>query len=88
MPPAADCCDVTHDVSIDMGYCRHLKISEENGQRAFECRVYGSADFPDLCAQYNCVAWAKAFNSYNDSNVTLLAAQRAADRVHEAKACG
>ncbi len=33
-------------------------------RESYRCTLYGSADYPDLCAQFNCVSWAKANDTY------------------------
>jgi len=75
----ADCCEKRHDARVDTGYCQHLEITEQGGDRRFRCRIYRTKDFPDLCAQYNCVSWAKVNDDYHEQNATLVAAQRALD---------
>lgn len=36
---------------------------------------------PELCAQFNCVSWAKANDSYTEKNALLVRAQQALDRL-------
>lgn len=74
-----DCCDARHDARVDMGYCQHLEITGSEDARGFCCRVHGTDDLPDLCAQYNCVSWAKARGEYDERNGMLCVAQRALD---------
>jgi hypothetical protein len=85
-PPAqgqADCCDKKHDVKVDMGYCRHLEIEERPEGKFYRCRIYGTNDFPDLCAQFNCVSWAKANDTYSERNTLLVRAQQALNRLQK-----
>lgn len=74
----ADCCEKRHDVTLDMGYCKHLDVTE---QERYRCRIYGTPEFPVLCGQYNCVSWAKANNKYTASNATLRRAQETLSRI-------
>src|SRR5690349_14836497 len=55
-----DCCGKVHSVSIDMGPCPHLIEDKVDGRSTFSCELYGTSSFPALCADYNCVSWAKA----------------------------
>lgn len=82
LPPPTeegDCCDKIHDVSVDLGNCLHLEISDQEGHPFYKCRIHGTEDFPELCEQYNCVGWAKARNGYNEDNEMLRQAQAAFD---------
>ncbi len=72
-----DCCEKQHDISLDMGYCKHLAIDSENGETLYRCKVYGTSEFPDLCADFDCVSWAKHGDAHRDSNKTIAAAQTA-----------
>jgi hypothetical protein len=76
-----DCCDKKHDVTIDLGNCRHLEREQNQGREAYRCRIYETNDLPDLCAQFNCVSWAKANDTYNERNALLVRAQQALDRL-------
>jgi hypothetical protein len=80
-PGQRDCCHKKHDVSIDMGYCRHLDREENQGREFYHCRIYGTDGLPELCAQFNCVSWAKANDSYTEKNALLVRAQQALDRL-------
>lgn len=82
----ADCCDKEHDITLDMGYCTHLKQTNDGVGRKFYCKLYGTSEFPKLCSEYNCVAWAKARNSYGESSTVLRAAQVALDAYRAAGA--
>lgn len=74
-----DCCEEQHDITINMGPCKHLKSVEVSTGRRFLCELHGSSRFPRLCAEYNCVSWAKARNNYTNANDLLMAAQKAFD---------
>jgi len=58
-PPAAgqqDCCAGKHNATVDMDYCRHLEINQHLNGNLYICRVYGTEDLPELCAEFNCVS--------------------------------
>jgi hypothetical protein len=78
-PGRNDCCDKQHGVTVDFGDCPHLGVETQDGKSIRRCRVYGSADFPQLCAQFNCVSWAKTKNRYSTRNELLVKAQLAKD---------
>ncbi len=80
-PPAAgkkDCCSDRHDIDIDMGPCRHLRTraAGEAGPR-YSCALHGTPELPELCADFNCVSWAKAFNQFDTENAALRQAVQA-----------
>lgn len=77
----ADCCEKKHDVTLDMDYCKHLEIREHAEGITYRCRIYKTGRYPQLCAQYNCVSWAKANDAYNSKNSLLMNAQKALDRL-------
>jgi hypothetical protein len=77
----ADCCDKKHDVTVDMGYCKHLHVEDKSWGTVFRCRIYGTSDLPELCAQFNCVSWAKANDNYSEGNSLLVSAQQALNRL-------
>jgi hypothetical protein len=79
-PGEDDCCGDRHDIKLDMGHCRHLEHRTEQGETTYRCRLYGTSDFPELCAEFDCVSWARFGNSYNESNSTLMTAQRALNK--------
>ena len=81
-----DCCDETHSVQVDTGYCRHLAREEREGTVHCACNLYESPEFPQMCAEFNCVSWAKARNQYKPDNALLVAAQAAYDRMRSAGA--
>lgn len=85
IPPAApgedDCCGERHDITIDMGLCKHLEVDTDAHGRVYRCRLYGSSEFPELCADFDCVSWAKHSGTYDESNSTLAVAQRALETV-------
>ncbi len=87
-PPAqegqADCCDKRHNVRLDMGWCRHLEIGEQGDRPFYRCRIYETEDYPRLCADFDCVSWARQADTYNDNNRTLAKAQQALDRLKQA----
>ena len=78
-PGQVDCCAKKHDATVDMGYCKHLEIDQGDDGTTYRCRVHGTAELPELCAQFNCVSWAKANDHYTTSNALLVHAQRALD---------
>lgn len=80
-PGQKDCCEKKHDVSIDMGYCRHLAREQNQGQDVFRCLIYVTGGLPELCAQFNGVSWAKANDQYTESNALLARAQQALDQL-------
>jgi hypothetical protein len=72
-----DCCNARHDVNVDLGPCRHVRtITSPTGLR-FSCEIHETSEFPSLCAEFNCVSWAKAFNSFTSDNKLLQEAMRA-----------
>ena len=75
-----DCCDREHGIRVDLGHCMHLEQVGDllQGSR-FACRIYGSAEYPQLCADFNCVSWAKVNDAYGPEHKTIAAAQRALD---------
>jgi hypothetical protein len=83
-PEQADCCDKQHDVTLDMGYCKHLLVKTDGGMEC-KCKIYGQAEFPQLCADFNCVGWAKAHETYSEKNGLLVAAQMALNRLRQKK---
>ena len=89
LPPArddrADCCDAKHDATVDAGPCRHLVSEDRGGTTLHRCTVHGTAAHPDLCADFNCVSWAKAHDTYSDRNSLLVSAQRALDRLRASR---
>lgn len=74
---SADCCDKVHDATLDLGWCKHLRLPTADSSSTYACSIYGSPEFPQLCAQYNCVSWAKSSNKYNPQNELLRKAQQA-----------
>lgn len=78
---ADDCCEKVHDARIDTGDCRHLETGSDASGRLYTCRLHGTRRYPRLCADYDCVAWAKHDDTYDAGNRTLVAAQRALDRL-------
>ena len=75
----ADCCDKKHDVTVDMGDCKQLDVEHRHEGANYRCHIYGTSDYPELCAQFNCVSWAKANDNYTDNNSLLVSAQQALD---------
>lgn len=55
--------DATNQGRVFLGYCPKLKI--ENGQ--YLCTIYKNR--PDLCRDFNCVAWAKYTDTYERSEL-------------------
>lgn len=76
-----DCCDDMHSIQVDTGFCRHLKRAESEGGVKCSCTIYETASFPKLCAEFNCVSWAKARNQYGPQSSLLMSAQAALDRM-------
>lgn len=72
MPGEKDCCEKTHEIKVRLGTCRHLKASSPDSH---SCSLYGTSDFPEMCAEYNCAGWAKAANKYDETNAILMTAQ-------------
>jgi hypothetical protein len=80
-PGQTDCCKKKHDVTVNMGYCKHLAMEHHQEGDVYRCEIYKKGDLPDLCAQFNCVSWAKANDNYVESNALLAKAQQAFDRL-------
>lgn len=76
-----DCCDMPHDVTVQLGPCGHLKSETVDGEAALLCGLYGDARRPQLCEEYNCVSWAKSLDRFTLDNEVLAAAQRARNRL-------
>jgi hypothetical protein len=72
-----DCCDGTHASTVHLGPCRHLIRRDGEAGATHECAAYDDPRRPQLCADFNCVSWAKANNTYNLDNVLLVRAQAA-----------
>lgn len=87
LPPPSDgqqdCCAGKHNATVDMGYCRHIEIERHPDGDRYRCRIYGTSELPELCAEFNCVSWAKANDSYSEKNSLLMTAQSALDRQRE-----
>lgn len=80
----ADCCDKKHDVTLDMDFCKHLRVSTvPGGGQTYQCAIYGAANYPELCEQFNCVSWAKAHENYSQRNSLLVKAQQALNRLRD-----
>lgn len=47
---------------LDMGYCRHMEIVDE---RIYKCTIYD--DRPQMCRDFNCLAWASCVNTIDVS---------------------
>lgn len=78
-----DCCDKKHDVTVNMGYCKHLDIEHCQDGELYRCKIYNTGDLPELCSQYNCVSWAKANDKYSAGNSLLAKAQQALNRLRK-----
>ena len=72
-----DCCDQTHDVTLHLGPCTHLKAECKGPDRLYTCALFDDARRPRLCEDYNCVSWAKVHDQFNLSDHRLAAAQAA-----------
>lgn len=87
LPEAADgqddCCAENHDIRVDMGHCKHLDLTTADGQIKYSCSLYGTDRFPELCADFDCVSWAKHGGNYHDGNPLLQIAQRALNRIND-----
>lgn len=86
--PNADCCDELHEITIDMGLCPNLQITEKDGAPFYHCVLYGRDNYPQLCADFDCISWAKYANRCDDSNSTLVAAQGALNLLREGNTKG
>jgi len=88
LPPAVegeqDCCDEIHDVRLDMGSCKHLEITTGDEETSYRCQLHGTSEFPQLCADFDCVSWSKHNNAYNEDNHTIVTAQMALDALRNA----
>lgn len=76
----SDCCDKKHEITIDLGPCKHLVEHRSQDSKSYSCGLYGTPSFPQMCKDYNCVSWAKAANGYSLSSDILVAAQVALDK--------
>jgi len=76
-----DCCEETHDCTVVLGPCIHLKEGMVGGVAGYICDVYDQRS--QLCQEYNCVAWALAHNTYNSHNELLLKVQKVYDQLHQ-----
>ena len=83
-----DCCSDPHDIQVDLGWCQHLEVSSDECGETYRCKIHGSAEFPALCAQFNCVSWAKCSDAYDSSNALLVQAQGALTLLREQAAKG
>ncbi len=72
-----DCCDGVHATTVHLGPCRHLVTREGDTGAINECAMYDDPRRPQLCADFNCVSWAKANNNYTLDNQFLTRAQEA-----------
>ena len=61
-------------VVLDLGYCRHLRRTEEDGEARFHCGIY--AERPETCREFNCAAWWRRQRS-------VLPTRSASDRLIE-----
>ncbi len=48
-------------VVLDLGYCRHLRQSTQDGRPRFHCGIY--QDRPELCERFNCATWWRSQKS-------------------------
>lgn len=71
-----DCCDAVHEITLDIGPCRHLVTEQDERGDRYACSLYGRPERPQLCEEYNCVSWAKATNTYEVANDTIRHAQK------------
>ena len=83
-PGRDDCCPDRHPATIDAGWCRFLEIGSAADHPDYRCTIHDAPDYPELCAQFNCVSWAKANEKYNERNALLVRAQQAWDRLRAA----
>jgi hypothetical protein len=76
-PGKDDCCDDAHAVTVKLGPCRHLVTGlGAGGEPSFGCAVYEDVRRPQLCADFNCVSWAKTNNTYTMDNQLIVRAQQ------------
>lgn len=80
-PGQPDCCDKKHNVTVNMGYCKHLDIEHCRDGELYRCKNYNTEDLPELCSQFNCVSWAKANDTYSVDNPLLAKAQQTLNRL-------
>ena len=78
-PGSSDCCDKKHDIKIETGTCKHLIAGSDEQGELYSCALYGTPEYPELCADYDCVSWARRDDTYSPGNRILAAAQRALD---------
>lgn len=78
---AEDCCDGAHPTTVDLGPCCHLVTGPAGADATYECGIYGDPSRPQLCADFNCVSWAKVSNQYTQDNELLARAQEAWSRL-------
>lgn len=78
-PDEADCCDKVHDIKIDTGWCKHLEVGADTENTLYTCRLHGQPEYPSLCADYDCVSWARHDGTYHEGNPLLARAQAALD---------
>lgn len=65
--------DDAKTIRISLGYCPKLEKKEQDGEILFLCSIYGSR--PQLCKDFNCVAWAKVSNTYDKSEFIKKASE-------------
>lgn len=82
-PGQPDCCDKKHDVTVNMGYCKHLEIEHCADGEVYRCKIYNTGELPDLFSQFNCVSWAKTNDTYSPGNSLLTKAQQTFNRLRE-----
>ena len=66
-----------------MDFCKHLEISDLPEGKTYRRAIYGQGGYPELCAQFNCVSWAKANDTYTARNSLLVKAQEALNRLRD-----
>jgi len=49
--------------TLDLGYCQHMEITEG----FYKCKIYD--DRPQMCRDYNCLAWASRLNVKENSPI-------------------
>ncbi|GFN34391.1 YkgJ family cysteine cluster protein [Tepidimicrobium xylanilyticum] len=59
--------DSPNTIRIVWGNCPKLEIIENNDEKKYLCTIY--EERPQLCRDFNCIAWAKVSNTYEKSDL-------------------
>lgn len=65
--------DDAKTLRIFLGYCPNLNLHETEGINQYFCSIYPNR--PELCKDFNCIAWAKVSNSYDKSEFVKRASE-------------